>query len=200
MPRTTSTRERLIADTERLVHQRGFAATSVKDVLAVTGVTKGALYHHFPGKGDLEMAVLEQAGAAFTHWLDEVLVGASPRECLEHFFDSALKHHRKQKFVGGCLFGNTAIEMSDVSRQHSELVASVFDKWSNKIKKVILAAQTDGQIRDDMPARDLAEMVVATIEGGIMLSRLRKDERPLRICLDSLKELLWGQCAPIQEN
>ncbi|MBI4557095.1 MAG: TetR/AcrR family transcriptional regulator [Candidatus Hydrogenedentes bacterium] len=191
MPRMNSTKDRLIDDAERLIQRRGFSATSVNDVLAVTGVTKGALYHHFPGKDDLELAVLKRAGEAFLRWLDDVLLGPSPRESLRHFFTCALEHHQREQFVGGCLFGNTALEMSDVSRRHTDYVDGVFREWSNRLETVICAGQRGGQIREDFPAQDLALMVVATIEGGIMLSRLCKNERPLRSCLDSLVAFLW---------
>ncbi|MBI4557450.1 MAG: TetR/AcrR family transcriptional regulator [Candidatus Hydrogenedentes bacterium] len=191
MPRMCVARDQLMSVAEKLVHQRGFRATSVNDVLAEAGVTKGALYHYFPGKDDLEMAVLERAGAAFLKCLDEVLAGPSPRECLEHFFASALKHHRKERFVGGCLFGNTALEMSDTNRRHAVYVEGIFDQWTNKIEAVTRAGQSAGQIRNDIGARDLAQTVVATIEGGIMLSRLGKNERPLRTCLESLRTFLW---------
>lgn len=193
MPRMASSRDQLVRNAEQLVHRRGFAATSVNDVLALTGVTKGAFYHHFPGKDDLELAVLERAGKAFLEWLDEVLAGPSPRHKLERFFASALKHHRKERFVGGCLFGNTALEMSDVNRRHADYVDGVFREWSNKIEIVIRAGQRVDQIRDDIPARDLAETIVATMEGGIMLSRLRKSEKPLRTCINSLGPFLWSR-------
>jgi TetR/AcrR family transcriptional repressor of nem operon len=53
--------------------------------------------------------------------------------------------------------------------------------------KTIETAQSEGQVRNDLPAALLATQIIATIEGGIMLSRLYKDERPMRECLDMLR-------------
>lgn len=191
MSRVASIKEGLIGNAELLMHRQGFAATSVNDILAATGVTKGALYHYFPGKDDLELAVLERSGEAFLQWVDEVLTGTSPKRKLEHFFASVLKHHRNEGFVGGCLFGNTALEMSDSSRRHADSVDSIFCEWSKKIDVVIRAGQLENQIRNDISASKLADTIVASLEGGIMLSRLRKSEAPLRTCIDSLGIFLW---------
>jgi TetR/AcrR family transcriptional repressor of nem operon len=68
----------------------------------------------------------------------------------------------------------------------------VFQKWTGRLAAVILAGQQAGQFRADIPADKLAQMIVSTVEGGIMLSRLQKEEGPLKACLDSLKTFLWA--------
>ena len=61
----TQTRERLLEEATELAQRKGFGATSVNDLLVATGIKKGTLYYHFPGKDDLGLAVLERAKAAF---------------------------------------------------------------------------------------------------------------------------------------
>ncbi len=123
-------------------------------------------------------------------FLDATLVGPTAGARLDNFFRHALEVHRGKGFVGGCLFGNTALEASDRSPRYASRVAEVFKRWIVKIQVVVAQAQFAGQIRDDLPAEALAQTVVSAIEGGIMLSRLRKEEEPLRRCLDSLRILL----------
>lgn len=187
------TRERLLDEAMKLVQQRGFRATSVNDVLMAAGVKKGALYHHFPGKDDLGLAVLERAAQAFLASVDDVLGAATPWESLDRFFASVFERHKKKGFQGGCLFGNTALEMSDAGARYADSVSRVFQEWSRRIEAVIHAGQKAGQIRTDLPADDLAQVVVSTIEGGIMLSRLKKEEQPLKACLESLKVFLRSE-------
>lgn len=186
----TQTRERLLEEATELAQRKGFGATSVNDLLVATGIKKGTLYYHFPGKDDLGLAVLERAKAAFLVWIEAALVAPSPQEGLQRFFDAVLERHRMKGFMGGCLFGNTALEMSDTNRRFAQSVGIVFWEWTGRIEAVILAGQRAGEFRSDIPARDLAEVIVLTIEGGIMMSRLRKDEHPLKTCLDSLKVFL----------
>lgn len=190
------TRERLLDETVRLVQRQGFGPTSVNEVLQAAGVKKGTLYYHFPGKEELGLAVLERARDDFLAFLDSALAGSTPMESLERFFKAALHKHRKTGFVGGCLWGNTALETSDSNPAYAGLVAQVFDEWICRIERVIHSGQQAGQIRTDRRAAELAHLVVACIEGGIMMSRLTKQDGPLRNCLESLRVLLAPETSP----
>lgn len=184
------TREKITKTAAEVFHRKGFTATSINDLLEATGVKKGSLYFHFPGKDDIALAVLDKAEEEFMIFLDAALAGPTSGSQLDHFFQQALEIHRRRGFVGGCLFGNTALEASDSNPRYAARVAVVFSRWIGKIRAVIDKGQSDGEIRFDLPADTLAQFVVSSIEGGIMLSRLRKEEGPLRLCLDSLRILL----------
>ena len=195
MKKGEMTRDRLIAEATRLVQAQGIGATSVNDLLLATGVTKGALYFHFPGKDDLCLAVLDQARDRFLAFVEERLAGASPRERLENLLAAILARHRDRGFRGGCLFGNTALEMGDHDARYARVVRELFDGWSARIAEVVQAGQEDGSLRADRPAAELARMVVATIEGGIMLSRVVQQEGPLRTSLEATLSLLDNRTA-----
>ncbi len=186
------TRERILDTAADLVVQRGFGATSMQELQERAGVNRGTLYFHFPGKEDLGLAVLERARRGFLAFLREALTGDTPGERLERFFQAALRAHRATGFVGGCLWGNTALEMADAGgdARYVRIVRAVFAEWIEMTRAVIAEAQESGQVRGDLKAADLALQVVCTIEGGIMLSRLRKSEVPLRTCLEALRQTL----------
>jgi TetR/AcrR family transcriptional repressor of nem operon len=82
------------------------------------------------------------------------------------------------------------LEASDTSPELAAFVASVFDDWIMKIAQSVDQAQQAGQIRKDVPARDLAEMIVSTVEGGIMQTRLLKSRKPLQHSLEALQKVL----------
>ncbi|HBT82015.1 MAG: TetR family transcriptional regulator [Desulfuromonadales bacterium GWD2_61_12] len=185
-----TTKQKILADATPVFQIKGFTATTIGDLLAATGMTKGALYFHFPGKEAIGVEVFRKESATFMDFLDEVLTAETPAASLDNFFRAALGKHRDTGFVGGCFFGNTALEASDIFPVLSQMVAEVFDAWIEKIQAKIEAAQTLGEIRRDLPARQLAELVVATIEGGIMQSRLLKSELPMANSLSSLRVLL----------
>jgi len=184
------TKEKITRAAADVFRRQGFAATSVNDLLQAAGVKKGSLYFHFPGKDDLALEVLRQAEEEFMAFLDAALTGPTPASRLDNFFRRALEIHRGSGFVGGCLFGNTALEASDCNPRYACRVAEVFDRWTARIEAVISDAQVEVQIRKDLPADVLAQLVVSSVEGGIMLARLKKEEQPLRRCLDSLRTLL----------
>ncbi len=184
------TRERIIKEATILFNKKGIGDTSISDIQAVTGLTKGSLYFYFSSKDELTIAVLKKARQDFLKFLDSSLKGKTPGECLDNFLREVLEKHRRTGFVGGCIFGNTALEMSDKDRRVSSLIKEIFDEWRDRLEKIVEDAQSAGQIRNDLPARNISNHIVTTIEGGIMLSRLEKKEDALRDCLDSLRSLL----------
>ncbi len=184
------TKERLLTEAALIIRRKGFTATSVSDLIAATGVKKGSLYFHFPSKDELGLAVLERSRDKFMEFFENALTAETPGECLSKFFDAVVSIHSKSGFVGGCIFGNTALEMSDADKRFAEFVDRLFAAMTTRLESVIAAAQEYGQVRADLPADTLAQQIVMTLEGGIMLARLRKDETPLRLGFDTLKVFL----------
>ena len=181
------TREKILASARELFNTKGFSATTINDLVQATGMQKGSLYFHFTGKDDIARAVFSEATSEFMDFLSEALAGDNPGASLDRFFRCALEKHLASGFVGGCLFGNTALEMSDSDPEFAGAIARVFDQWSDKVAIVVAEAQRSGQIRTDISSEALANHIIASIEGGIMMSRLKKDERPLRQCLETLR-------------
>ena len=184
------TREKILEAARYLFNTKGFGATSINDLVDASGLQKGSIYFHFPGKDAIGLTVLEEARNSFMDFLSDSLTGDSPGICLENFFRSVMEKHLATGFVGGCIFGNTALEMGDSDKKYTEIIDQVFDQWIGKIEKLVVAAQKKGEIRDDITGNALARNIVAVIEGGIMMSRVKKDEAPLRECLEVLRKTL----------
>jgi TetR/AcrR family transcriptional repressor of nem operon len=184
------TREKILLEARQVFKRKGFGTTTINDLLEAAGTTKGNLYFHFADKETLGLEVLRREQQSFYRFLDQAFECAAPIERLENLFHSALDKNRQQGFVGGCLFGNTALEASDTSPVYAALVQEVFTEWIARVAQVITAAQAAGQIRTDVSPEGLAELVVATIEGGIMQARLQKVENPLKRSLDTLRTVL----------
>ena len=184
------TREKIIEVTTELVNQKGIEATSVNDILNAIGLKKGSLYFHFPNKESIIFAVLEKAKNEFIEFLNDSLKGNSPDKCLNNFFDKVYGKHEKKGFVGGCIFGNVTLEMSDKNNKYAKFVQNVFDEWIDKLKEIIEEGQKKGKISKIFPPDSFAQFIVATIEGGIMQSRLKKEGKPLKECLDNLRKII----------
>lgn len=184
------TRDNILIAASRLFELQGFRATSLSDLQTATGLKKGALYFHFANKDEIGQVVLERAQAELEVFLDQTLIGASPVACLENFFVAILKWQTEMKFCGGCIFGNIALEMGDSDPRFAGFVDEVFTLWIARIAQVIAAAQAAGEVRTDLTAEVLARHLVAATEGGIMLSRLKKNAQPLKDCFAVLRSLL----------
>ena len=184
------TREHILESAESVFRQKGFAATSINDLMAAARVTKGGLYFHFTSKEEIGLAVLERARREFLDFLDGALSGPTPGACLENFFRRACELHRSTAFVGGCLFGNTALEASDREPAFARFVAQVFGEWRERLEAVVARAQQAGQVRGDIPAAELAGFVISALEGSIMQARLFKDGQPLNDGVETLRRVL----------
>ncbi len=181
------TREKILEVARELFNSKGFNATTISDLVSATGMQKGSLYFHFAGKDAIAREVLSEATAELMVFLSKALDGENPGACIDNFFQCALKKHLGAGFVGGCIFGNTALEMSDCNPEFAGTIDAVFDEWINRVEVVVAAAQKSGQIRTDISSEALAKHIIATIEGGIMMSRLKKDQRPMKECLETLR-------------
>jgi TetR/AcrR family transcriptional repressor of nem operon len=184
------TKDKIVDETIRLFNLQGIESTSINDIIAAIKMTKGSLYFHFQSKGDLTNAVLAKAKTEFAGFLESALTGETPGEKLDNFFKRAVEKHRKTGFVGGCLWGNVALETSDKDKRVANLVRDVFDDWIEKMRRTVKAAQANGQVRNDLSADLLARHIVMTIEGGIMLARLEKSEKRLKDCMKSLRTVI----------
>jgi TetR/AcrR family transcriptional repressor of nem operon len=185
------TRARLVAEMRRAIQHKGVSRASIGDVLQAAGAKKGSLYFHFQDKDELALAALGEAGEEFHDFVGRALArGDSPEAQLASFFREVLALHRDQGFTGGCVFGNTSLEMADADPRYAGLMQEVFDGWANQLTGVIARAQEAGSLRGDVPAAELAYQVLAAVEGGVMLARLRKSEGPLRDSLQTLWTLM----------
>ena len=182
-----ATRERILTIARELFTTKGFYATTINDLVAATGLQKGSLYFHFSGKDDIVRVVIDEVIGEFLATLDRLFDGADVGVCIDSFLTFILDMHITAGFVGGCVFGNAALEMSDTNQEFEGTMGRFFADWTDKVQSVVAKAQAQGKIRTDLDSLALAQIIIATLEGGVMMSRLQKDERPLRTCLDTLR-------------
>lgn len=184
------TKKHILKTARNLLMIKGFHNTSISEIISATGVTKGNLYYYFSSKEELGLAVLEDAKEEFFSFLEKSFRGASPIEKVTNSCAAILKAQKKQNFVGGCLFGNTALEMSDSNENFAQVIRDVFALWVKQLHDYLIEARVLGLLSGKIQEQILAKTIVATIEGGIMMSRVNKDEKDLEDCLVALKIML----------
>ena len=184
-----ATRDQILDAAARLIHVKGYHATSLDDVLRESGVGKGNFYYYFKSKEDLGHAILDGA----TRALVERSLGpafadleANPLEQIRFFLNRVLETQRQRNCVGGCLMGNLASELSDVHEGFRKRLAGIFDIWRTHLADAVSRAQARGQIRMDTDASRLAQFLVAGLEGAILLSKVSKDITVMERCVEEL--------------
>ncbi len=159
----------------RLFWEKGYGSTSVADVLHAAGVNSGSLYHFFPGKQDLLLAVLD----AYHKGIEEMLLATAWRgvdDPIEKVF-ALLAHYRKGIVETECLYacpiGSLALEIHEPDPPVRRALAANFDAWTNAIEDCLLAAGP--RLPTSLDRKDLAEFVLTTMEGATMQARTHRN-------------------------
>ncbi len=175
------TRERILAAAEPLVLKQGFAGTSLDDILKVTRLTKGAFFHHFKSKTDLARALVERYArndydlfAGF----DRAAQAASD-DPLQQTYAFLRQFEGFIAALGeppaGCVFAAYTYESLQFDRSIHGFIGDSLRKWSDLYEARFEAVIAHYRPRRPVTARELADMIVAIIEGGFVLSRAYGD-------------------------
>jgi AcrR family transcriptional regulator len=174
-PANLPTRERLIVTAMALFREKGYDSTSVADVLKQAHVNSGSLYHFFPGKQDLLLAVLDM----YHEGIDEMLLAPAwkgVRDPIERVF--ALLDRYREGIVAthcsyGCPIGSLALEIHEPDPPVRAALAKNFAAWVEAIEKCL--ADAKDRLPRALDRRALAEFVLTTMEGAVMQARTHRD-------------------------
>jgi AcrR family transcriptional regulator len=164
-----ATRQRLVESARYLFWERGFAGTSMADLLAHAKVNSGSFYHFFDSKEALLREVLESYLLALGPMIIEPAYAATP-DPIERIF-AILEGYRERILMTdaqyGCPLGRLALEIDPENRPAHKLIAENFHGWIDAVRDCLRAAKLPA----DTDIEALATYVLATMEGGVMLSR-----------------------------
>jgi TetR/AcrR family transcriptional regulator, transcriptional repressor for nem operon len=179
-----ATRERIVRATAELIAERGAAGTSLDDVRAATGASKSQLYHYFGDKRGLVQAVVDYQCAAVLGLQAHALASVSTEEDLERWADAMVAVVAEQDARGGCPVGTLAASLSDTDEELRTSLSEAFRAWSDAIRGALLRLRENGLIAADADLDALTTMVLAAIQGGLLLAKTSRDAGQLRIALD----------------
>ena len=186
-PRTgrgRASRERIVERAADLFAERGIAGTSVDEVLAAAGAGKGQFYHYFRGRDELEAAAVGHRCAQVVGELTLALGGVSSLAGLEQALAGFIAGF-EQAGLPGCPIGTLATEVAGRNEAARLQAAAGFDAWERLLADALERMRQRGELRADAPPGALATGLLASIEGGMVLSQARKDMAPLRIAVDA---------------
>jgi len=181
------TRQRIVARAAPVFNVHGFAGTSMGQLTEAIGLEKGGIYNHFPSKEALALHAFDYAvgltAARFAKAL-EGKQGAVDRlltiiGVLEQYVDDPT-------VPGGCPILNTAIEADDANEMLRDRARAAMDDWRATIHRIVNKGIERQQIRPGIDADEVASIVIATLEGALMLSNLYKDRTYMEAAMDDL--------------
>ena len=189
MTKAEKTRNYIIEKTAPIFNMKGYAGTSLQDITAATGLTKGSIYGNFANKDEVALAAfdynfnnnvlqIESAMSAQKTAKGKLLVYVS---IYQNFITGTIS-------LGGCPILNTATDADDTHPALREKALKAVLSWKKRIIKLVEEGIENKEIALDSNAEQIALTVIAMIEGGIMISRLTNKLDNWDLIMDSLKK------------
>ena len=160
-----------------MFQREGYAATSWRALVEEAGTPWGSISHHFPGgKEELGIAALEAGGDAVAALIEHCFAEkTSPEEAISLWFSLSGKYLEASGYTTGCPVATVALEASPGLPGLREVAGTSFSRWESLISRRLRDA---GATR--VKANEAAEVVLALMEGSLLLARVQGRTRPMR--------------------
>jgi TetR/AcrR family transcriptional regulator, transcriptional repressor for nem operon len=191
MKKGERTRRRIVESAAGVFNTKGYFGSSMGDLVRETGLEKGGIYNHFGSKEQLACEAFDYAAGIMRERFEVALKGREG--ALGRLFaivDVLGGLAEDPPVAGGCPVLNTAIESDDAHANLKEKAKDAMSSWLRLVGSIVKKGVRDGEFRSDTDPRETASVVVATLEGAVMLSRLYDDPAHMRRAMDHLKRHL----------
>lgn len=185
---SNKSRDALLMAAMQLFWERGYAETGMKDVLALSGVSAGSMYHFFKTKEDLILGVLDRLAEVMYPVLLAPIWEAES-DPIERIFGLLERYRRSildTKFSYGCPVGRLAVEVSSEMVEVHAKIAMNFEGWSSAVRKCLEDAGS--RLPKGMDLKMLSRFVLTVMEGGVMQSRSYKSIEPFDQAVAQLRD------------
>ena len=179
------TRRRIVETASDLMVERGVSAVSLDEVGQATSTSKSQMYHYFAGKDDLVAAVVICVRDRILEFQSELLDAVESVDDLRGWADSIVDVHRRAPRWSGCPLGTLSSELIGRTGTERSDVQAAFYSWQILLSHTLERLQESGKLRTDADPERLATATLASLEGGLLLSKALQDEAPLAIAQDA---------------
>lgn len=186
------TRRKILVAASKRIHADGFQAAGLSDILAETGATKGALYHHFPNKMALGYAVVDEIIMAYVTdwWVKPMEAADDPLEALAQLVQGKLLSQVPDMLHLGCPLNNLAQEMAGVDEGFRQRIEALYRMWRKGVSRAFRRGQQNGTVRVDIDAEQAAAFTVASLQGAFGQAKNAQSMEVFQDCLGGLSIFL----------
>jgi len=185
------TKEKILKQSGYLFNTQGYKATSISDITKATGFTKGAIYRHFENKADLELETLSHLSAQmFSYLRVKIKEQQTAPEKLRAIFGFFETYVSKPPVKGGCPLLNVAIEVDDAHPALRKRAVLMLDLFKEAIITILDNGVKYNQLKSDIDKEYYATVIIAGLEGAIMMSKLRGNDDDIARVARHLSQML----------
>lgn len=166
-----------------VIRSKGYQSTSVNDILAAANIGKGKFFHYFKTKHELGIAVVDRYIETWSLTLIENILRSSQQaeDRLQAMLNQTLEFYQDTNVKKGCPFGNLAVEMSEHDSAFRSKIDTFFDDWT------VALGDTLSEIESIKSPYSYAQYMISTIEGSILLAKVKQSNEPLNNSITILK-------------
>jgi AcrR family transcriptional regulator len=194
MSKAEQTRAFIISRTAPLFNRKGVAGTSLNDLTAATGLSKGAIYGNFENKDEVAVAAFEyniqQVLAEIRIWQSREISYKGKFQALLRFYRQMLQ---QDPLLYGCPIANTITEADDTHPLLNAAVKKSVIYWQQSGERLVQKGKDAGEFKSEANAEEIVSMLFVLIEGGLLLTKGTGKEEYLEIALKSCENLLETQ-------
>jgi TetR/AcrR family transcriptional regulator, transcriptional repressor for nem operon len=189
------TRERILQAAAELVAERGAAGVSLDDVGSRAAASRSQLYHYFEDRDDLIRAVVAATCDAVLDGQDELLEQLDSWAGIERWMDALVAMQLERQARGGCPLGSLAGQLAERDPQVRAALEDGFERWEQRVRAGLEALLERGELSTDAHPAELAQATMALLQGGLLLTQVRRDPGQLRAALDATLGMLRAASA-----
>ena len=190
------TRRQILEAAYGVIHRHGFQAAGLNDILAMTGVTKGAMYHHFPNKMALGYAVVDEKVKAYLEdwWLAPLDAEGEddPLAAVARTIQDNMTNRVPAIHLLGCPLNNLAQEMSPIDGGFRQRIEELYRAWRRRLSRALTRGQHSGKVDAAADTDEAATLIVAAIQGAFSQTKSAQSMAPFHDCMAGLNRYLMG--------
>jgi TetR/AcrR family transcriptional repressor of nem operon len=191
MSKAEHTKAFIIEKVAPVFNKKGYAGTSLSDMTAATGLTKGSIYGNFKNKDEVAVAVYEYNARRLSEaQKDFVALASSALEKLKAFAEFYRQSWKKIFERGGCPVMNASVEADDNLPFLKKHVQATIKGWANVIAKIIDRGKATSEFKRNIASDDYAYLIITLLEGGIMLSKITNTQNHLFNAVDRIQLII----------
>jgi AcrR family transcriptional regulator len=174
-------RAKVLDAAARLFQAQGYNATGMREIMDATGVSAGALHHHFPTKEALALAVIEDRVAPMVRetWIAPLRSAPALGKAITLIFSGIARGIEQRGAVSGCPLNNLAMELSASAPKFRTVLRSIFAEWQAALEERLSETRGGGQL-DRAKLAAAATFIVASYSGSMNLAKVAQSATPLR--------------------
>ena len=194
MTKGEQTRKKIVQAAAPIFNQRGYEGSSLNDLMEATGLQKGGIYRHFASKEELAAEAFDYTWeAVWTARLLHVDEKASGIDKLKQLIANFVEH--RSPMAGVCPILNTAVDADDGNPVLRARVAKALRSWVGSVQAFVEQAQEQRGAHPRVDPKAVATMIVASLEGAFMMSRIQRNDEALRHVQSHLNRYLDSEVA-----